>query len=62
MKRGLRRYLSSRRRGKSDHVSKGRNNVDSEADEQRADGGVDWPKEREYDGQEPNWDHHWQSC
>lgn len=54
-------YLSGRGWFEGEHVGKGRDNVNGEADKKRSNGGVNGTKEGEYNGQEPNWDHHWQS-
>lgn len=43
-------------------MCKGRDDVDSEANKEGPDSGVDRAKEREDDGQEPYWDHHRQPC
>ena len=42
-------------------MGEGGDNVNGEADKERANGGVDGTKEGEYDGQEPYGDHHGQS-
>ena len=42
-------------------MGEGGDNVNGEADKERANGGVDGTKEGEYDGQEPYRDHHGQS-
>lgn len=49
-------YLSCRLRPVGEHVSQSRNDVDGEADEERAHRGVDGPEEGEDDGQEPDGD------
>lgn len=45
-------------RTEGEHVGQRRDDVDSEADEERSNGRVDGPKEREDDGQEPDGHHH----
>lgn len=52
-------YLSSGGGFKGEDVSKGRDDINSETDEERSDGGIDGSKEREYNSQEPNWNDHW---
>lgn len=42
-------------------MGKGWDDVDGEANKKRPNCGVDRTKERENNGQEPNWDHHWES-
>ena len=53
-------YLSGRGWFEGEDVSEGGDDVNGEADKERANGGVDGAKEWEYDGQEPYGDHHWQ--
>ena len=53
----LRTYLTGGCGSEGDHVRQRRDDVDGEADEQRADGGVDGPEEGEDDGQEPDGHH-----
>lgn len=48
------RYLTGRGGFESENVSQSWDNIDSEANKKRSDGGVDWSKERENDGQKPN--------
>lgn len=43
-----------------EHMSEGGDDVDGEANKKRSNGGVDWTKEWEDDGQEPYRDHHGQ--
>lgn len=42
-------------------MGEGGDDVNGEADKERANGGVDGTKEGEDDGQKPYRDHHWQS-
>lgn len=48
-------YLASRGFSVSEHMSKSWDNVDGESNQESTHGGVNGTKEREDDGQEPNW-------
>jgi hypothetical protein len=52
-------YLSRRGRFKGEDVSKGRDDVNSETNKERSNGGIDGSKEREYNSQKPNWNNNW---
>ena len=52
-----RTYHARGRRAEGEDVRQCRDDVDGEADEQRADGGVDGPEEGKDDGQEPDGHH-----
>lgn len=54
----MRKYLTSGGLAIGEHVSDGRDDVNGEADEEGANGGVDGAEEGEDYGQEPYWDHH----
>lgn len=53
--------LSSRSFSIGKHMSGGGDDIDSKANQESTDGGVDWTKERENNSQKPYWYNHWQS-
>lgn len=55
-------YLTGSRRSEGEHVSKSRDDVNGEANEERSNGGVDRAKEREDYSQKPDGNNHRQSC
>lgn len=58
----LMEYLASGSFSISEHMSKSRDNVDSEANQKSPNSRIDWAKEREDNSQEPDRYHNRQPC